>query len=171
MRIPVPYYMFGDRPPYIGCVEEVDHALAWAERYGLTVLLDLHTVPMGQNGFDNGGISGVCRWAQCPGEVAFALTVLERLAERYGDRAGLLGIEVLNEPISERAWKIMNVPVRYPAANPVLAEGSGPVSMEFLRGFYQESYGRLRKILPKEKLVVLHDNFGLKAWEGFFKEL
>ncbi len=30
----------------------------------------------------------------------FVLTVLERLAERYKDREGLFGIEVLNEPIS-----------------------------------------------------------------------
>lgn len=35
---------------------------------------------MSQNGFDNGGISGVCKWAQLPDEVEFVLSVLERLA-------------------------------------------------------------------------------------------
>ena len=84
VRIPVPYFIFGDREPFIGCIEELDKAFNWAEKYGLTILIDLHTVPMSQNGFDNGGISGVCKWAQDPDEVEFALSVLERLAQRYG---------------------------------------------------------------------------------------
>ena len=44
------------------------------------------------NGFDNGGLSGVCKWAQNPDEVEFVLGVLERLAKRYGTRKGLMGI-------------------------------------------------------------------------------
>lgn len=124
VRIPVPYFIFGDREPFIGCVEELDKAMNWAERYGLKVLIDLHTAPMGQNGFDNGGICGVCKWSSCPDEVEFVLTVLERLAKRYGSRTGLWGIEVLNEPVTERAWKLMDVPNRYPAADPAMAEGA-----------------------------------------------
>lgn len=64
VRIPVPYFIFGDREPFIGCVEELDKAFHWAEKYGLQILIDLHTAPMGQNGFDNGGICGVCKWSQ-----------------------------------------------------------------------------------------------------------
>lgn len=111
VRIPVPYFIFGDREPFIGCIQELDKAFNWAERYGLQILIDLHTAPMGQNGFDNGGICGVCKWSRNPEEVEFVLSVLERLAKRYGTRKGLWGIEVLNEPITERAWKMMNVPV------------------------------------------------------------
>lgn len=40
----------------------------------------------GQNGFDNGGICGVCRWSKNPAEVEFVPGVLERLAKRYGER-------------------------------------------------------------------------------------
>ena len=100
VRLPVTYGVFGDRPPLTGAIEYVDKALDWAEKYGLRVLLDLHTVPYSQNGYDNGGITGVCKWCKYPDEVEFALTVLERLAERYAERPGLYGIEVLNEPIS-----------------------------------------------------------------------
>ena len=46
VRIPVPYFIFGDRPPFIGCIEELDHAFAWAEKYDLQILIDLHTAPM-----------------------------------------------------------------------------------------------------------------------------
>ena len=32
VRIPVPYFIFGDRAPFIGCVKELDKAFCWAER-------------------------------------------------------------------------------------------------------------------------------------------
>ena len=64
VRIPVPYFIFGDREPFIGCIEELDKAFNWAEKYSLQILIDLHTAPDSQNGFDNGGISGVCKWLQ-----------------------------------------------------------------------------------------------------------
>ena len=83
VRIPVPYFIFGDCEPFIGCVEELDKAFAWAGKYGLSILIDLHTVPGSQNGFDNGGISGVCKWSKQPESIEFTLSVLERLAKRY----------------------------------------------------------------------------------------
>lgn len=170
VRIPVPYFIFGDREPFIGCIEELDKAFNWAEKYGLTILIDLHTVPMSQNGFDNGGISGVCKWAQNPDEVEFALSVLERLAERYGTRKGLFGIQPLNEPITENMWKTMDIEHRYPPADPVLAQGSAPITMDFLRKYYLDAYDRISKYMPKEKYVVIHDGFELMAWKDFMQE-
>ena len=64
----------------------------------------------------------MCKWAQNPDEVEFALSVLERLAKRYGNRKGLFGIQPLNEPITENMWETMKVPERYPAVDPELAE-------------------------------------------------
>ena len=60
LRIPVPYFIFGDREPFHGCIEYLDKAFDWAEKYSLQILIDLHTVPGSQNGYDNGGITGVC---------------------------------------------------------------------------------------------------------------
>lgn len=170
VRIPVPYFIFGDREPFIGCIEELDKAFNWAETYGLQILIDLHTAPLGQNGFDNGGICGVCKWSKHPEEVEFVLSVLERLARRYGQRKGLWGIEVINEPVTEKMWKTMNVPERYPAVDPEMAEGSGPVTLEFLRDFYKKAYDRIRKYMPEDKYVVIHDGFELKAWKDFMQE-
>lgn len=169
VRIPVPYFIFGDREPFIGCVEELDKAFGWAEKYGLQILIDLHTAPDSQNGFDNGGISGVCKWSQEPDEVEFELGVLERLAKRYGTRQGLWGIEILNEPILENMWKTMDVPNRYQPADAKKAEGTRPNTMEFIRSFYLEAYDRIRKYMPDEKYVVFHDAFELKAWKDFMR--
>ena len=154
VRIPVPYFIFGDREPFIGCIEELDKAFNWAEAYGLQILIDLHTAPLGQNGFDNGGICGVCKWSKHPEEVEFVLSVLERLAERYGERKGLWGIEVINEPVTENMWETMKVPERYPAVDPELAEGSGSVTFDFLRGFYKDAYDRIRKYMPESITIV-----------------
>lgn len=166
VRIPVPFFIFGDRPPYPGCVEYLDKAFDWAEKYGLKILIDLHTVPGSQNGYDNGGITGVCKWCKNPDDVEFALTVLERLAKRYGARKGLYGIETLNEPIS---WLVyVTAPSTGKAADKEEAKGSGHVPMPFLKQFYREAYRRLRAILPKEKTIVFHDGFRLGSWGDFF---
>ena len=170
VRIPVPYFIFGDRKPFIGCIEELDKAFNWAEKYGLTILIDLHTVPLSQNGFDNGGISGVCKWAQNPDEVEFALSVLERLAKRYGNRKGLFGIQPLNEPITENMWETMDIQNRYAPADPEMAKGSAPITMKFLRQFYLDAYDRISAYMPKDKYVVIHDGFELMAWKDFMQE-
>ena len=170
VRIPVPYFIMGDCPPFIGCIEELDKAFAWAKKYNLQVLIDLHTVPGGQNGFDNGGISGVCKWAQQPESVEFALQLLEKLSERYATHPNLWGIGVLNEPITERTWKLIDVQNRYKPADPELAAGSAPISMEFLRTFYVDAYHRIRRHLPEDKVIVIHDGFELTAWKDFMQE-
>jgi len=165
LRLPVPYFAFGDVPPFLGCVEYLDRAFGWAARYGMRIMLDLHTVPESQNGFDNGGVCGVCRFHQEPEHVEFALTVLERLAARYGARPELWGIEVLNEPISPELWSLLDVPRRYPAVDPARAAGSEGVPTEFLAGFYRDAYRRIRAVAPGVR-VVFHDGFRIREWFG-----
>ena len=45
--------------PYVGCtdgaLDYVDRLLGWAEKYNLSVLIDIHGVIGSQNGFDNSG--------------------------------------------------------------------------------------------------------------------
>lgn len=168
VRIPVPYFIFGDRKPYIGCIEYLDRAFDWAEKYGIRVLIDLHTTPGGQNGYDNGGVVGVCRWHRNEEEVEFVLTVLERLAERYRDRPGLFGIEVVNEPISFPVY--LFAPTTGKAESKIEALGSRFVPTWFLKDFYVSAYERLRKILKPEQAIVFHDGFRTSPWFRFFRK-
>ena len=170
VRIPVPYFIFGDREPFIGCIEELDKAFAWAEKYGLKILIDLHTAPLSQNGFDNGGICGVCKWSQTPEEVEFVLNVLEKLAKRYGQREAFWGITPINEPITDPIWTIMGVQDRYVPVEPELAKGSGPNTMEFLRQFYSDAYDRIKPNIKDGAYVVFHDGFQLKQWKDFLTQ-
>ncbi|MBE6061922.1 MAG: beta-glucosidase [Clostridium sulfidigenes] len=170
VRIPIPYFIFGNRPPFIGCIDELDRAFSWAEKYDLKILIDLHTVPMSQNGFDNGGLSGVCKWAHLPEEVDFVLDVLEKLAKRYGHRKGLLGIEPINEPVSEEIWESLGVQKRYPPVDKQLAEGSRPISFEWLTTFYDRAAERILPNIGDDKFIVFHDGFRLNAWEGYLTQ-
>ena len=168
VRIPVPYFLFGDVWPFDDLTPWLDKAFDWAEKTGIRILLDLHTTPGNQNGYDNGGLVGVCRWCRDPEQVEYVHTVLERLAERYGKRTGLFGIEVLNEPISFLVYH--TAPTTGRARDAKEAEGSGHVPLRFLRRFYRESYDRLRAILPEEKAIVFHDGFRLLRWNRFFRK-
>lgn len=173
VRIPVPYYIFGDRTdePYIGCIEELDQAFNWAEKYDIQILIDMHMVPGSQNGFDNGGISGICTWAQTPDEVEYVLRVLEQLALRYGNRTGFFGIQPLNEPlVSDQDWENMDVMQRYTPVDENLAKKSAPLSMSFLKKFYLEAYDRLRPLLPDDKWIVFHDAFQMWSWFTFMSD-
>jgi glucan 1,3-beta-glucosidase len=98
VRLPYPYWVFGDVEPYVGCIHWVDQVMAWAEKYHLQVLLDLHTAPGCQNGFDNGGQLGVLTWHTDPKNLDQTIDVLVKVAQRYKHHKALWGMQVLNEP-------------------------------------------------------------------------
>lgn len=172
VRIPIPYYIFGDREdlPFIACINELDNAFDWAEMYGMRIMIDIHMVYGSQNGFDNGGFSGVCAWPQYPDEIEYTLDLLERLAIRYGHREGLLGIQPLNEPmISDTPWMEMGIPYTYiPVDDEMLADSIAP-SLDFVKEFYLEAYERIHPHLGEDKWVIFHDGFQMWNFIGFMK--
>jgi glucan 1,3-beta-glucosidase len=168
VRIPVPFFVFGGYPPYVSCVEYLDRAMEWATAYDIKVFLELHTVPGSQNGFDNGGICGVCTWHKHPEDVAFAIDVLRRLTARYHQHRAFWAIGVLNETVSEQLWVEMDIPRRYPGTDPILASESGPVPTEFLKQFYRDAYAAIRSE-SESVLVVFHDGFRLEEWGDYFE--
>ena len=169
VRIPVPYFLFGSIEPFVGCIDYLDKAFTWADTHNLQILIDLHTVPDSQNGFDNGGLCGVCRWHLNLEHVEFVLDLLERISLRYRGHPALWGIEVLNEPISAELWEQLDIPKRYPAADPDYAAGSEPVPTDFLKAFYADAYGRIRAN-DKDVTIVFHDGFRLAEWGSFFTD-
>jgi len=152
VRIPIPYFIFGDWPGHPGCIAYLDRAFRWARETGLKIMIDLHTVPGSQNGFDNGGLTGVCKWAQNPDLVEYALNVLERLARRYRDEPTLHSIEVLNEPVS---WSVFHG-TSNTAKDVREASGSTHVPLRFLKRFYSD--GVPQAFLPRDIPPVAPDS-------------
>lgn len=78
----------------------IDACFDWAEKYNLTVLLDMHGGPGSQNGIDHSGCGwsmGPPRWI-LPQNIDLSLRAVEAMAKRYSGRSNLLGFELLNEP-------------------------------------------------------------------------
>lgn len=162
VRIPVPYYIFGTEH-HAACIEHLDHAFEWAQRWGIKVLVDLHTVPLSQNAFDNGGYMGLCAWAQDQGRIDFAVDVLERLARRYAGNEALWGIEALNEPANEFVLQ-MNLR-NYGKRFPERVARSQVIDRQTLLAFYDTVYQRLRPIVGPDVALVFHDQFELDSWD------
>lgn len=144
VRIPIPHWIFGDVKPYYGCIEYLDSAMEWAKKTGLKVLIDLHTAPGCQNGFDNGGILGVCEWHTKKEYVDRTVEVIGRIAERYKNDIALWGIQLLNEP----RWD---------------------VPMDILRDYYLRGYDICRAHVDENVAIVFHDGFWLKEWKDFMR--
>jgi glucan 1,3-beta-glucosidase len=158
VRIPVGHWIFGPGYPYHrtygdnlspfveGGIDILDQAFDWAEKHGLSIVLDLHAAPGCQNGFDNGGIKDVCEWHTDESYINYSLSVLERLAERYHARPALHAIEVLNEP----RWD---------------------VDTNLLKKYNIDGYHRIRKYCdPQQTAVVFHDGFrSYQEYMGFMK--
>lgn len=162
VRIPVPYYLFGSEH-HAACVEHLDDAFAWAEKHHIRVLVDLHTVPYSQNGFDNGGYMGMCAWAQDQARIDATVDVLEKIAERYQGHPALWGIEPLNEPANGMMFDI-NMK-NYGAHYPERVARSKVIERSTLLAFYDEVYTRLRPILGPDVKLVFHDQFELESWD------
>jgi glucan 1,3-beta-glucosidase len=158
VRIPVGYWIFGqpyprhdrfgeNEHPFVkGGITVLDRAFDWAEKHGLLIVLDLHAAPGCQNGFDNGGMAGVCDWHKNPDYINYSLEVLEGLAKRYRNRPALHGIEVLNEP----HWDI-------------------PV--ETLKDYYRQAYQRIRKYCLAADVAVIFNEWAnrYQSYVGFMR--
>jgi glucan 1,3-beta-glucosidase len=144
LRLPVGYWVFGDETPYIGAIEYVDKAFAWAEQAGLKILLDLHAAPGSQNGWDHSGRAGSASWHKSEANIIKSLQVISKLVLRYGKYPQFLGIELLNEPI--------------PA-----------IKRKKLKKYYEAAYRLIRARCGQEAWVVIHDSFRPRRWYRQFR--
>ncbi len=144
VRIPIPWWTFVETNTYFNSLMYIDRAMEWAKKYQLKVLLDLHTAPGCQNGFDNGGITGVIDWPKDQGNIDLTVEVLEKIAIHFKSHEALWGIEVLNEPHYS-------------------------INLDLIQSFYLRAYNVIRKHL-ENVAIVFHDGFRPldPSWENFF---
>ncbi|KAF2091189.1 glycoside hydrolase family 5 protein [Saccharata proteae CBS 121410] len=139
VRIPIGHWAFQtfDNEPYVsGAAAYLDKAIGWARQTGLKVLIDLHTAPLSQNGYDNSGQRmDNPGWTQGD-SVSQTLSVLQQIANKYAQASYqdvILGIELLNEPAGYQ------------------------LDMGTIKQFFRDGYGNVRTV--SDTPVVLHDAF------------
>lgn len=141
VRIPIPWWLHGEGV-YHKSVDAIDKAVALLEEIELDFMLDLHTAPGCQNGFDNGGIQHQIEWPNDPDNITKTIDILVDVMERYNDYTHFHSIQLLNEPHVS-------------------------IDLSLLQDFYLRSYHELRAIHPS-RYIVMHDGFRLKEWKEFF---
>lgn len=168
VRLPIPYYIFNDVYPYLGCEKYVDLAFQWAEKYQIKILLDLHTVPGGQNAFDNSGLAGICTWHLKQENINQTLDVIRKLCQKYGHLSELFGIEVINEPIDETMWQLIG---QYSCQQEdVKHYPSSPVPTAILKDYYLKCYQIIDQNCDSHVKMIIHDGFRLEQWNDFMKQ-
>lgn len=149
VRIPIPWYVFGaqgpEPGPYVGCVEELDAALGWAQKHDISVLLVLNVSP-GLHDEDVLSAGGRGRREEI-------LDVLSALARRYASSPALFGIEVAYEPVAQRRTGLFGI-----------SEG---VPLHTLRNYYRDAYEAIRAGGGERPCVVLPDAGISRAWKSF----
>ncbi len=150
VRIPVPWYVFGEEGPesgpYVGCTEHVDHALEWADKYGISVLLVLNVNPGARD-------QELILSSAGGGHREELLDVLTALARRYGSEPALFGIEVAHEPVVQRRTGLLSI-----------SEG---IPSHTLRNYYRDAYDAIRAGGGERPCVVLPDAGVPGAWRTF----
>ena len=148
VRLPIPWWLFPEEfafpYPYQTPIKYIDQFMDLAEEVGMKVMLDLHTSPGSQNGFDNGGIDGVMTWHLDPNNIEITTQVLEKIALRYYNHPALHSLQLLNEPHRE-------------------------IDLTLIQNFYLDAYKRLRTILLEDTYIVFHDAFRFSEWKPFFE--
>ncbi|EAL19968.1 hypothetical protein CNBF2950 [Cryptococcus deneoformans B-3501A] len=129
-------------------------AIDWARKYGLRVLVDFHSLPGSQNGWNHSGKSGSVNWMYGVMGIANAQRSLETLRS-------------IVEYISQDGVKQV-VPM-IGLVNEVQAETVGG---DVLAAFYYQAYEMIRKITGygagNGPVILLHEGFyGIAAWNGF----
>jgi glucan 1,3-beta-glucosidase len=153
LRVPVGYWYFlypENEEPVWGRFKS-DHATAleqlkkvaneWMKPRGLQILLDLHTAPGSQNGFDNSGRRGngtpgllngnhLQEWAQ-------AVDKMSEWAVANLDEDVLFGIEVLNEPAGFSSEAMRDAIKKYidPKGYEMVRKHSSDLNVVFETGF------------------------------------
>lgn len=152
VRLPVPWYVYGeDGPepgPYVGCIECVDQALDWAEEIGLKVVFAL-ALNLGGPHSGNGQAPDL---ADCHVPRDRMLDVVFALCRRYASRVGFFGMELADD---------VRVQTR---RGLTLTDG---VAQHRLRNYYREAYELVRSAAGDDVVVIMPDGGVDSGWRRF----
>ena len=155
VRLPVPWYVYGDEGPepgpYVGCIELVDQALDWAEEIGLNVVFALAINPGGPHADDGMAPDN----ADCHVPRERILDVVYALAKRYASRVGFFGLGLADDVVPQ---------VRRGLA---LTDG---VPQHRLRNYYREAYELVRNAAGEDPVVIMPDGGVPGGWGRFMAQ-
>ncbi|KAF7728604.1 hypothetical protein EC973_005831 [Apophysomyces ossiformis] len=128
--------------------------IQWARKYGLRVMVELHSAPGSQNGWNHSGKSGTVGW----------------LNGTMGDANAQRTLKIIKDMV-----QFFNKP-QWAHVVPVIGVLNEPAIFRLepsrVKDWYRESYHALRNITGHGNgpYLTYHEGFlGMPAWTGFFK--
>jgi glucan 1,3-beta-glucosidase len=138
VRLPVGYWALQDDGPFLSAASHLDWAFRMAEKYGISILLDLHALKGSQNGEAHSGVKGKVDWWPYRHET---MNALGELAKRYKNSPALWGVQISNEPkVAGQYWRLI--------------------------WYYRQAYKVLRTIILPGTYTVFHDGFVAPLFNG-----
>jgi glucan 1,3-beta-glucosidase len=149
VRIPVPHWTFNgsSTEPYLAGAElkYIQQAVTWAAKHNLDVLLDLHTAPGSQNGFDNSGRMGNATFE--------SINPTVNAARMYSALQSMVNLFINTNTYSGavKAIEILNEPACY------------LLDPNYVIGVYSSAYKAIRATVkstaPVYPTIIMHDCF------------
>ncbi|KAI8991661.1 glycoside hydrolase superfamily [Mycotypha africana] len=159
VRIPVGHWAINvtHEEPYVAHLswDYLLRGIQWARKYGLRVMVELHTAPGSQNGWNHSGKAGSVSFLNGPDGDKNADRTLQIATEM---------IQFFNKPEWANVvtlFGVLNEPAMFRIPN------------NAVEGWYRKSYSAIRSILGLGggPLLTYHDAFyPLKFWHGFFNQ-
>jgi endoglucanase len=190
VRLPINYRILeDDNNPYIykdSGWKLIDNALAWGEKYGVYVILDLHAVPGGQSGLppSNTTLTEALLWSSQEDQ-SRTIALWKAIASRYKDRKIIAGYDLLNEPLLANGNKLVAFYQKLiPAIREVdpyhmiILEGTafsgdfsmfdGPLSQNEMVGFHMYNWLLDNRQIKLDEFKRLSQTQGVPLWAGEF---
>lgn len=170
VRLPIGYWNVIKDPyeiyapaDYTVSLKYIDWAFETAEKYGLTVLLDLHGAPGSQNGFDHSGCGQRPQWSHSE-NINLTLQAIEAMVKRYSHKPNLMGFELLNEPSEPYSAHNHTVLQEYYDKAYKIVRQHSPTAMVLFNELYGYLYGKWNQFLLEPDYYNVVVDWHLYEW-------
>lgn len=154
-------------------LQYIDWTFDVAQKYGLSVLLDLHGMPGSQNGQDHSGCSysivGQPQWTE-PRNVDLSLRAIEAMAIRYGNRTNLMGFELMNEPSQRMSQTNHSLMRRYYEDAYRVIRRHSPATFVIFNELYEDCYDVWDDLMREPEYYNVMADFHLYDWQGPYND-
>jgi glucan 1,3-beta-glucosidase len=172
LRLPVGYWNIIPDPYKVSAPKRlslshfyINWAFQMAEKYNLSIILDLHGAPQSQNGIDHSGCNTVLKFPE-PQNVNLSLLTIEEMMKKYSSRKSFLGIELLNEPALHLASEQHNLLVSFYERAYRIIRSYHKTCLVLINELYERNWKKWSNALQEPQFYNVVMDYHLYNWQN-----